>query len=312
MRREITATAPGKVNLHFGVGPLASDGYHSVSSLYQALSLLETVKITNSQNQDWSLAVSGTISEEQLALVPTDDSNLVFKATLLAAELAGLEDLKPIAFEIKKQIPVAGGMAGGSADAAAALLAACAKFNLEISKASLMNAALNLGADVPFALLGGTAVGTGRGELLQPLKLAKPLHFVMITNDQGLSTPRVYAELDRQRSLQGIDPRAVAAPETPQVLLDAISSGDLDAIAQNIHNDLELAACSLLPELEFTMAAAVRFGAKRAFVSGSGPTVAALVESSAAAEELARELEAANFKTVVCHSVDHGAKLLGD
>ena len=308
--RTVTATAPGKVNLHFAVGALAGDGYHSVSSIYQALDLTESVSLNASADHESHIFVTGSLKTEQLALVPTDGVNLVVKAVTLAAELAGIERLRALNFHIDKHVPVAGGMAGGSADAAAALLAAVEKFHLEISTDALVAASVKLGADVPFALLGGTAIGTGRGEQLRKLELASPLHFVMITCQDGLKTPAVYGELDRQRAQQGQDPRAVAVPVEPKQLIDALAAGDFESIARLIHNDLEPAAIALMPELEFTIAAAERFGAARAFVSGSGPTVAALAPTAEAAKELATKLTEANFSVVACSSTNSGAELL--
>lgn len=309
--RTVTASASAKVNLYFAVGALASDGYHAVSSIYQALDLHEKVSLSNASGASWSIKVSGSLPPDQLAKVPTDASNLVVRAVELAAKLANLDQLRPLDFHIEKHIPVAGGMAGGSADAAAALLAAVEKFHLEITIETLLSAAVQLGADVPFALLGGTAIGTGRGEKLLSLTLAKPLHFVMITSGEGLKTPAVYAELDRQRAASGQDPREVPQPREPSELIEALANGNFEAITRLIHNDLEPAACALMPELEFTMAAAERFGAARAFVSGSGPTVAALVESEEHSVNLANELRAANFTAIACSTTNRGAELFG-
>ncbi|MFM5904079.1 MAG: 4-(cytidine 5'-diphospho)-2-C-methyl-D-erythritol kinase [Microbacteriaceae bacterium] len=309
--RKVTAIAPGKINLYFSVGPLATDGFHSVASLYQAIDIFEEVSISTAIDA-WSLSVTGSISENQLALVPTDESNLVFKATGLAAELAGIESVRPSNLEIVKRIPVAGGMAGGSADAAAALLAACEKFGVQVSRESLTNEAAALGSDVPFALLGGAAVGVGRGDKLQPVKLGCELHFVLITNDHGLKTPAVYAQLDEHREASGLNPRNMAEPQVPAELISAMEAGDFSSIAQLIHNDLESVARGMLPELDLTIAAAEKFGATRAFVSGSGPTVAALVENAQAALALAQKLSDANFAVHVCKTTTRGAELVGN
>ncbi|MEY4647881.1 MAG: hypothetical protein RL009_297 [Actinomycetota bacterium] len=310
--RRVVASAPAKVNLHFGVGPLLADGYHSVSSLYQALDLREEVGIRTSQTDEWSIGVTGSITPEQIALVPTDDTNLVVKAALLAARLADFKQLRPLEFDIVKRIPVAGGMAGGSADAAAALLAAANKFNLEMSRDELERVAVELGADVPFALHGGTALGTGRGEELRRLNLATELHFVMISADAGLKTPSVYGRLDAQREQVGFDPRAIEEPQVPSELIAALEAGDVDRIATLIHNDLEPAALELMPELELTIAAAHHFGALRAFVSGSGPTIAALATDADQANELAQRLRDANFVATQAATTKRGAELLGE
>ncbi len=309
--RKVTAIAPGKINLYFSVGPLASDGFHSVASLYQAIDIFEEVSISTAP-ETWSLSVTGSISETQLALVPTDETNLVFKSTTLAAKLAGIESVRPSNLEIVKRIPVAGGMAGGSADAAAALLAACEKFGVQVSTESLLRESAALGSDVPFALLGGAAVGLGRGDQLRPVTLGADLHFVLITNDHGLKTPAVYAQLDEHREASGLNPKTIDEPEVPAALIAALEAGDFAAIAKLIHNDLEPAARSMLPELDLTIAAAEKFGAARAFVSGSGPTVVALVESEQAAQDLAQRLSDANFAVHLCKTTVRGAELVGN
>jgi len=307
--RTVIASAPGKVNLHFGVGSLDLDGYHDVVSVYQALNLRERVTVSRSKDAAWSIAVAGTIASEQLALVPTDETNLVVKASLLAAELAALESPRALDIKISKQIPVAGGMAGGSADAAAAFLAAAEKFGLDLSFDALQFQSRRLGADVPFCMHGGTALGLGRGDRLERLQLGAELHFVMISSRTGLSTPKVYAELDRQREQVGVEPHEVDAPEHPSALIEALAQGNVEQIAKLIHNDLEPAALALQPDLELTLATAEKYGALRAFVSGSGPTVAAMVASSDAAAELVAKLHEANFDSFATSTSPLGAQL---
>lgn len=304
------ATAHGKVNLFFGVGALQLDGYHDVLSIYQALSLREDVSVRFAFDEA-SIVVDGTLHEDQLLEVPLGESNLVAKAAKLIASLGGLEEPK-LDFEIFKRVPVAGGMAGGSADAAAAMLAANQLLQTGFSSARLIEESVALGADVPFGLLGGTAVGTGRGEKLESLSLGTELHLVMIVNENGLSTPKVYAELDRQRESDGINTRELPAIPSPSALIEALASADIGAVAKHIHNDLEPAALALLPELQLTIAAAERYGALRAFVSGSGPTVAALVETADDALALEMALRHANFDAFATSSTTHGARLLDD
>jgi len=304
------ATAHGKVNLFFGVGALQLDGYHDVLSIYQALSLREDVSVRFAFDEA-SIVVDGTLHEDQLLEVPLGESNLVAKAAKLIASLGGLEEPK-LDFEIFKRVPVAGGMAGGSADAAAAMLASNQLLQTGFSSARLIEESVALGADVPFGLLGGTAVGTGRGEKLESLSLGTELHLVMIVNENGLSTPKVYAELDRQRESDGINTRELPAIPSPSALIEALASADIGAVAMHIHNDLEPAALALLPELELTIAAAERYGALRAFVSGSGPTVAALVETADDALALEMALRHANFDAFATSSTTQGARLLDD
>ncbi|MEY4310208.1 MAG: hypothetical protein RLZ71_134 [Actinomycetota bacterium] len=259
----VTVSAPGKVNLFFTVGSLRADGYHDVVSVYHALNLRETVTVSSAS--EYSLAISGITDG-----VPTDDSNLAMRA-------ARLFDT-PVSIHIEKHVPVAGGMGGGSADAAAALVAASRLTGREVK----LEEVAALGADVPFAILGGTALGTGKGEVLEPVACATTLHWVLVPAAFGLSTPLVYRTLDELRP--------VANEREVQPLLDALASGDVEAIAANLHNDLQQAALHLKPELQETIDRLEAAGALKAMVSGSGPTIMALAPNSAAAEAIAREV----------------------
>lgn len=288
MTNRETASAPGKINIFFKVGALKSDGYHEVLSVYQALDLRETVSVTSAES--WRVSVSGNISSEQISAVPTGEENLVVRAAKVIAELAGLERAHPINFEITKNVPVAGGMGGGSADAAAALLAVDELWCTGVDGEALMNSAAELGADIPFALLGGTAIGVGKGDKLEPIDDVKRLHWVLVPMDAGLSTPRVYAKLDEIRSARGENPEQVETPSKPYELISALQLGDAREVAKHLHNDLQEAAVALMPELSITMHAGLAAGALAAMVSGSGPTVAMLAESEAAAESIANHL----------------------
>lgn len=247
---KVTANAPGKINLFFTVGALQNDGYHEVVSIYHALNLRESVSVERADA--FSLSVGGITGG-----VPTDSSNLAAKAVAYISD-------ETVSIHIEKQVPVAGGMGGGSADAAAALLAASTLFNVPFE----LEATVSLGADVPFAVLGGTALGRGKGELLTPLDTKGVLHWVLVPSTEGLSTPAVYRRLDELRP--------VAEERDPQPMIDALAVGDLAAIAAWMHNDLQLAALDLRPELQETMNALERAGALKAMVSGSGPTILAL------------------------------------
>lgn len=285
---EVTASAPGKINIFFAVGSLKPDNYHEVVSIYQALDLREVVTV--SPADQWNVSVSGELSAQQLAAVPTGDENLVVKAAKLLAQMADLNDPQPVQFEISKQVPVAGGMGGGSADAAAALLAIDELWCTGVGREKLLKIAADLGADVPFALLGGTAIGTGIGQELLPIEGVQQLHWVLVANDKGLSTPSVYQRLDQLRSERGEDPTLIAAPSAPQALLDALLKADPHDVAAHLHNDLQEAAVDLLPELADTMALGLAAGALAAMVSGSGPTVALLAQDAQAATQIANQL----------------------
>lgn len=285
---KVKVSAPGKINIFFAVGPLKPDQYHDVVSIYQALNLREVVTV--SPASQWQVKVSGRLSAHQLAAVPTGDENLVVKSAKAIANLAGFEDPHPVHFEITKNVPVAGGMGGGSADAAAALMAVDELWCSGIAGERLLETAANLGADIPFALLGGTAIGTGRGEDLRPIEGVQRLHWVLVTNDQGLSTPSVYQRLDQLRAERGQDPTNVATPNAPVALLEALLTGDPHKVAPHLHNDLQEAAVDLMPELAETMAKGIAAGAIAAMVSGSGPTIALLAKDAAAATQIANQL----------------------
>ena len=288
MSDRITVSAPGKINIFFKVGALQPSGFHEVLSVYQALDLRESVTV--SAANEWSVSVSGALSSEQIAAVPTGEDNLVVRAAKSIAELAGIENPRPVNFEIKKNVPVAGGMGGGSADAAAALLAVDELWCTGVDGDALLKKAAKLGADIPFALLGGTAIGIGKGDDLESIENVAKLHWVLVPMDAGLSTPRVYAKLDELRTARGEDPTQISKPDQPDRLIASLKSGDAREVAKNLHNDLQEAAIALMPELSITMEAGLAAGALAAMVSGSGPTVAMLAESEAAAESIANQL----------------------
>ncbi|KLU09194.1 4-(cytidine 5'-diphospho)-2-C-methyl-D-erythritol kinase [Kocuria sp. SM24M-10] len=288
--------APGKVNLFFAAGPPRPDGYHDVASLYCAVGTTETVTATLTAGTGFTVgvaAVPGSLVAQQIALgsfrldaVPTDDSNLVVRAA--RAVLGHLPALPGgLHLQIDKAVPVAGGMGGGSADAAAALvavnrLAARAGGVPGLDDDALLRLAAGLGADVPFALTGGAAVGTGTGARLRPAAVGAPLHLVLVAAEAGLSTPAVYAELDRLRAAEG-----VPAPGLPEGLEHALAAGAPEELAPLLANDLQPAALSLAPQLAPVLAAGAAAGALASFVSGSGPTVAHLLADADAAETLA-------------------------
>jgi 4-diphosphocytidyl-2-C-methyl-D-erythritol kinase len=288
MTIQVTASAPGKINIFFKVGALNSDGYHDVLSIYQALDIRETVTVSDSSR--WKVSVSGALSEEQIAAVPTGEDNLVVRAAKSIGQVAALTRIPELGFEITKNVPVAGGMGGGSADAAAAMLAVDELWETRVDGEALIKAAAELGADIPFALLGGTAIGIGRGDKLDPIDEVQKLHWVLVPMDAGLSTPRVYAKLDEMRAAKGQDPTLVPTPQVPHELIDALVHGDAREVAKHLHNDLQDAAVSLMPELSVTMDAGLAAGALAAMVSGSGPTIAMLAESEEAAESIANRL----------------------
>lgn len=275
----VVVRAPGKLNLSLGVGPRQPDGYHRLATVFQAVSVYEEVTATPAE----TLAVS--VEGADAARVPTDESNLACRAARLVADEVGLEPL--VHLQVRKSVPVAGGMAGGSADGAAALLACDALWGAGLSRDRMLELAAELGADVPFILLGHTAVGTRRGDLLSPALTRGRYHWALATRRAGLSTPRVFERFDELAEPGLVD------PEPDRDLLTALRAADLEGVGRCLGNDLQAAALELAPELGRTVEAAVRAGALGVVVTGSGPTVAALARSRRHSMELAAAMRAA-------------------
>jgi 4-diphosphocytidyl-2-C-methyl-D-erythritol kinase len=269
---------PAKVNLHLSVGPLRPDGYHELRTVFHAVDLCDEVSATRAAGL--SITVSGAGAGD----LPVDGRNIAWRAAELLAAATGVEP--DVRLALRKSIPVAGGMAGGSADAAATLVA-CAR--LWGVTADLADLAAQLGADVAFPLLGETAVGTGRGEVLAPVPVRGRLEWVFALAEGGISAGEAYGELDFLR-----DSDAAPEPIGPaDALLAALAAGDLARVAGELGNDLEAAALSLRPDLRATLDAGRAAGALAGIVSGSGPTCAFLCAGAAAAEAVARDLRAA-------------------
>ena len=300
------ASSPGKVNVFFAVGAFLKDGFHEVASCYQGLSLREKVAVE--MTGSFSINFAGPLAAECKQAVPSDARNLVYKAGLELIELGA--NLRPelISFTIHKSVPIAGGMAGGSADAAAALVALneLAQAKLEHK---LPEAAARLGSDVPFALTGGSAVGLGRGEIINKIDTSAVLHWVMTPSSEGLSTPDVYRKLDILRVEAGVDVSKIEQPEVPEALVEALISGDPYEVAQHMHNDLEIAAIALRPELARILEAGKKAGSLRSMVSGSGPTIAHLARDRVHAEQIVNRLAVAGFASVATYTSLDGTRL---
>lgn len=300
----VHARAPGKINVYFRVGGAGDDGYHPVASVYQAVSLYEDVWATPADG--FTLGVTGSV---ELAEVPGDDTNLALRAARLLAREAGVPE--GVHLQVHKTVPVAGGMGGGSADAAAALVACDELWGTGLSHGDLLALGAQLGADVPFALMGGTAVGTGRGEQLNPALAKGRFDWVLVVSDQGLSTPAVYAELDEYRASVGprVEP-IVARPTVLPTVLHALRQGDPAALARASHNDLDPAALRLRPPLDDIINLGLEEGALTALVSGSGPTIAMLVEDERAAISLQITLSAQGHQALHVHGPVPGARVV--
>lgn len=304
--RIVHARAPGKINVFLGVGAVRDDGYHDVAIAYQAVSLYEDVYATHAD--DFSVSFGGTIDCSGL---PADGSNLAIKAARMLARATGHRG--GVRMQIEKHVPIAGGMGGGSADAAAALIACDALWQTECPREELHALAARLGADVPFALAGGTAIGTGRGDQLSPALAKGHFEWVLVLPDGGLSTPEVYAELDRHRARHVAD--IAPAEQTPSVgtnVLHALRAGDARLLADSLLNDLQAPAIHLQPTLGDILEIGENNGALAGIVSGSGPTIAFLVADHDGALDLQIALSAARLHAIRVTGPVHGARILSD
>ncbi|TSB26673.1 4-(cytidine 5'-diphospho)-2-C-methyl-D-erythritol kinase [Streptomyces benahoarensis] len=275
----VTVRVPAKVNVQLAVGAARPDGFHDLANVFLAVGLYD--EVTAAPADGLRITAEG----EGAGSIPLDATNLAARAaTLLAARHGRTPDVH---LHLKKDIPVAGGMAGGSADAAGALLACDTLWGTGASRGELLEICAELGSDVPFSLVGGAALGTGRGEVLTPLPVGGAFHWVFAVADGGLSTPAVYAEFDRLTA--GTD---VPEPAASPAVLAALADGDATALAGALANDLQTAALSLRPALAATLDAGREAGVLAALVSGSGPTTAFLAKDPEAAERVAAALSA--------------------
>jgi len=279
---------PAKINLCLGVGPVREDGYHPLATVYQAVDLHDEVRATLRDDNEITVTVHTDLDpRSEVAVVPENDNNLAVKAARLLRERTGITAGVDLA--IRKVIPVAGGMAGGSADAAAALVACNDVWGAGLSRAALEALAAQLGSDVPFLLHGGIAVGGGRGETVSPVLARGSYHWVFAMAHEGLSTKAVFAEFDR------INAHAtVSEPTVPDALLAALRAGDAEALGAALSNDLTEAALSLRPELEDTLSIGVEAGALGAILSGSGPTAMFLASDEQHSLDIAFALSSAS------------------
>jgi 4-diphosphocytidyl-2-C-methyl-D-erythritol kinase len=302
-----TVRAPAKINLHLGVGAPRADGLHPLVTVYQAVGLYDDVSACDAPRWSLGVKVADHVAHDS---VPQRGQNIVDRAADLLAAHHGVERLGDV--QITKSIPVAGGMAGGSADAAAALVALDRLWRVNTTDEDLLALAAQLGSDVPFALVGGTALGTGRGEIVTPVVDDDTWWWVLVLSPVGLSTPDVYRHFDR------MFPDAPTTPPPADALLAALAGHDPQVLAAVLHNDLQAPAVDLRPDLARRIALGEAEGALRGMVSGSGPTCVFLCESGDHARAVAAALRepsadgqrpvvlVANGPVAGAHVVTHG------
>jgi 4-diphosphocytidyl-2-C-methyl-D-erythritol kinase len=282
----VTVRVPAKLNLELVVGAERPDGFHDLATVYQAVSLYDDV--TALPGDHLTVSVEG----EGVDQVPADSSNLALVAAKVLADHLGIEPRAHL--HIHKSIPVAAGLAGGSADAAGALLALDRLWDAHLDREVLVDLAAQIGSDVPFALVGNTALGLGRGEKLTPVLARGHFHWVFAFSAEGLATPDVYAELDRLRAGS-----VLPEPRVSDGLMSALRVGEAPALGSVLANDLQRAAVSLRPDLAMTLDVGDEYGALGAIVSGSGPTCAFLARD----EEQALDVAVALTASGTCSSV---------
>ena len=284
----VRVRASAKINLHLGVGGLRPDGFHELHTVYQAVSLHDELAVTEADG--WSVETR-TAAYVDPAQVPGTADNIVTRAASLLAARHGREATGAVV--VDKAIPVAGGLAGGSADAAAALVALDRLWDLRTPRRALLELAGRLGSDVPFAVLGGTVLGTGHGEVVAPVPDPGTWSWVVVPSREGMSTPAVYRHFDQ------LHPDAPTTPPSADALLAALTTRDPHALAATLHNGLQEPAFDLRPGLRDLVVLGEACGALRGLVSGSGPTCVFLCESPAHAGEVAAALRSAGQETVL-------------
>lgn len=300
--RGVVARVPAKVNLQLSVGSLGSDGFHEVTTVFQAISLFDDVTVATAPvSEGIKISISGQTSSG----VPTDNSNLAVKAAELMMKNYDLPT--DLIIKLKKEIPVAGGMAGGSADAAGVIVGLDSLFELGLSRDEMEIVGSKIGSDVPFSICGGVAIGTGRGDQITPALAKGSYNWVLALSGQGLSTPSVYQECDRLR--EGL---SISSPAVSEQLMQALRAGDAKALGKSLTNELQSAACSLRPALRLVLDVGVDYGALGGIVSGSGPTVAFLVSDDDHAMDLTVALSASGVVSSVVRATGpaHGARII--
>lgn len=265
MTDQVSVRVPGKINLQLSVGPLQRDGYHELATVFQSVSLFDEITVCEIEE-------GIEIHSDSKSAIPLGKENLAYQAAEIMRKRFDIES--GLSIKIKKEIPIAGGMAGGSADAGGTIVAIDSLFSLGLKRDEMERIGSELGADVPFTISGGTAIGTGRGDQIAPVLSRGSYNWVLALSSSGLSTPSVYKECDRLR--EGLD---ISKPFVSDTLLQALSHGDAKALGKSLSNDLQPAACSLKPALRLILDVGLDYGALGGIVSGSGPTVAFLAEN---------------------------------
>ena len=283
--------AHAMVNLGLSVGDKRPDGYHDIDTIFQTISLSDTLFLAPS---DGSISLSCEGIQ-----VPEGPGNLVWSAAaLLARELAA----PAISIHLIKRIPVAAGLGGGSADAAALLMGGRALFGLDVSDEELALLALEIGSDVPFLLKGGTARGRGRGEILESLDPLCGFWLLLVTPRFAVRAEEAYRAARIGLTRYG---------SCTKLKCSAIREGELGSLVTAFHNDLEPGVVSCYPEVGVVKKTLLDAGVEAAVMSGSGPTVIGLIRSREEATDLSTRLEGRGWKMHIVEPIDFGCRVEG-
>jgi 4-diphosphocytidyl-2-C-methyl-D-erythritol kinase len=270
---------------------MRGDGYHEISTVMQSISLADEVEIERA-GQGFELTV-----EPEGAEVGATEENTIYKAQKVLEQYFGLK--LPVKVHLRKGIPVGAGLGGGSADAAVTLVGLNELFKLDLSDAELRELGLKIGADVPFCLSGGTALGEGIGDVLSSLPEPPPHHLTVAKPVAGANTAQIYRAYDEQPKRGNLS----VAP-----VVDALSAGDLNALAKALGNDLAPVTKGLVLEVRVLEEELLREGALGAGMSGSGTAVFGVFDSNAEARYAASRLR--RYFVGVCRPVANGVELL--
>jgi len=282
----VTGNAYAKVNLGLDIVGIREDGYHLVKMVMQTVELHDVLSFRKNGGTEVVLRISDKSTLPDLADVPTDGRNLIVKAAERMRQRYGITEGVDITLE--KHIPMAAGMAGGSTDCAAALRGMAGLFGLPCTEEELAEIGVSLGADVPYCLVGGTALSEGIGEVLTPLSPMPCCGMIVVKPDFGASTKEVYGAYD------SLDPAGIEHPDIDG-MVRALGKGDISGVLKRLGNVLEDVTAGLHPEIHRIEELLIECGAVTAIMTGSGPTVFGILpegQDAAAKVEMKNRAEA--------------------
>ena len=281
----VVVDAPAKINLTLNIEGRREDGYHLLSSVFQAISLSDTVTIETTQEQGIALSISDHA-------LPCDARNTAYKAAQVFFDYTGIAP--SVSMYVEKRIPQQAGLGGGSSDAAGVLVGLNELYATGLSLDTLCMLGEKVGADVPFCIVGGTAMVTGIGEVIEPLTALPPCHIVVAKPDVGVSTAEAYRAVDTVETVRA----------DQSAMREAIENGDMASVGSLLSNAFEQALA--IPEVEELLSALRTFSPLGCRMSGSGSAVYALFADASSASVCAHSLSVA-VQSYECVPLSRGA-----